>query len=799
MNIVENSSEIKQEDSLNLKQEVLKYLPYWYWFVLSVVLALVSASLYLRYQNNVYESKTIIKLLDDTNSDFKMPTNGVNFFLRNKVNIENEKEIIKSNRLLSKVVTELELCNVFTEEGKIKTSEVYGHFVPKIKWIGQKEKINNFTGNWSIKLDQYGYFWNGENIKRNYNKIYDIEGIAMQVSKPLYVRKAERVFSIKKNRLDDAVAALKSTLQVNLLGEESELIEVKTTGSIIEKNNAILNKLNEVFDRDGREDKQRIFRKTIDFVNSRFDYLFKELDTIELNKANYKRNQKLSFIEGDSEVLLTTKAQTTAEYERAKTQSLLSDIIIKALREVKPNELLPVNIGLDEMNVNELIKQYNEIVLQSQKIIKTAGENHPKVQQLIGMQINLKENIKYSLKAYQSVLTARIQEIDRVKEQQEFQYGALPYQEKMIRSIERQQKIKETLYLLLLQKREEASINLAIVNPSIKIVDPAIANNVPLSPKRSVTFLLAFFGGLFIPFSVFFVYYLFDNKIHTRETVESQLDGISIIAEIPNIPERDKFVKANDRSVLSEAFRILIANLNFVLPPDLNKTPIIFVASSIKGEGKTFTSNNLALTLASLGKKVVLVGADLRNPQIHKSLKVKRGTVGLVNYLIDTDFVYKDCISTVSVNNINLDVIFSGEIPPNPSEIISNGRFGVILEELRKDYEYVIVDTAPTLLVADTTLISNHADLTLYLIKANYTEKGVLNYINTLNQQTKIKNVSIVFNNIGENEGYGKGYAYSYKYNYGYGYGYDTSSVILTNWFKFKRTIKDLIPFKRRR
>lgn len=799
MNIVENSSEIKQQDSFDLKQEVLKYLPYWYWFVVGVVLALVSASLYLRYQNNVYESKTIIKLLDDSNSDFKMPTNGVNFFLRNKVNIENEKEIIKSNRLLSKVVTELELYNVFTVEGKFKTSEVYGHFVPKIKWIGQEEKINNFTGNWSVKLDQNGYFWNGENKKREYNKIYDIEGIAMQLSKPLYIQKSERVFSIKKNRLDDAVASLKSTLQVNLLGEESELLEIKTTGSIIEKNNAILNKLNEVFDRDGREDKQRIFRKTIDFVNSRFEYLFKELDTIELNKADYKRNQKLSFIEGDSQMLLATKTETSAEYERAKTQSLLSDIIIKALREVKFNELLPANIGLDEMNVNELIKQYNEIVLQSQKIIKTAGENHPKVEQLIGMQTNLKENIKYSLKAYQSVLTARIKEIDRVKEQQEFQYGALPYQEKMIRSIERQQKIKETLYLLLLQKREEASINLAIVNPSIKIVDSAIANNVPLSPKRSVIFLLAFFGGLFIPFSVFFVYYLFDNKIQTRETVENHLDGISIIAEIPNIPEQDKLIKANDRSVLSEAFRILIANLNFVLPPDLKKNLIIYVVSSIKGEGKTFISNNLALTLASLGKKVVLVGADLRNPQIHKSLKVKRGTVGLVNYLIDTDFEYKDCISTVSINDINLDVIFSGKIPPNPTEIISNGRFGVILEELRKDYEYVIVDTAPTLLVADTTLISKHADLTLYLIKANHTEKEVLNYINTLNQQTKIKNASIVFNNIGENEGYGKGYAYSYKYNYGYGYGYESSSVILTNWFKFKRTIKELIPFKRRR
>lgn len=792
MNIVENSSDIKQEDSFNLKQEVLKYLPYWYWFVVGVVLALVTATLYLRYQNNVYESKTIIKLLDDSNSDFKMPTNGVNFFLRNKVNIENEKEIIKSNRLLSKVVTELELCNVFTEEGKIKTSEVYGHFVPKIKWIGQEEKINNFTGNWSVKLDQYGYFWNGENKKREYNKIYDIEGIAMQLSKPLYIQKSERVFSIRKIRLEDAVASLKSALQVNLLGEESELLELKMTGSIIEKNNAILNKLNEVFDRDGQEDKQRIFRKTIDFVNSRFEYLFKELDTIELNKADYKRNQKLSFIEGDSQMLLTTKTETSSEYEKAKTQSLLSDIIIKALKEVKVNELLPTNIGLDEMNVNELIKQYNEIVLQSQKNIKSGGENHPKVQQLIGMQMNLKENIKYSLKAYQNILLARIQEIDKIKIQQDYQYSVLPYQEKMIRSIERQQKIKETLYLLLLQKREEASINLAIVNPSIKIVDAAMANRTPLSPKRGLIFMLAFGLGLLVPFAILFVYYLFDNKLHTREALESRLEHISIIAEIPFILERQKLIKVNDRSVLSEAFRILIANLNFVTPFTANKPPIIYVSSSIKGEGKTFTSVNLALTFASLNKKVIVIGADLRNPQIHKMLKSKRAKVGLINYLIDPNLNHLNCVDKLKVNDINLDVIFSGEIPPNPSEIISNGRFGHLLDELKKEYDYIIVDTPPTLLVADTILISKYADLTLYIVKANYTQKNVLNFINTLNQQNKIKNASIVFNNVGANEGYGKGYAYSYKYNYGYSYNYDhdAANALIPKWRKLMQILK---------
>jgi len=614
----------------------------------------------------------------------------------------------------------------------------------------------------------------------------------MQLSKPLYIQKSERVFSIRKIRLEDAVASLKSALQVNLLGEESELLELKMTGSIIEKNNAILNKLNEVFDRDGQEDKQRIFRKTIDFVNSRFEYLFKELDTIELNKADYKRNQKLSFIEGDSQMLLTTKTETSSEYEKAKTQSLLSDIIIKALKEVKVNELLPTNIGLDEMNVNELIKQYNEIVLQSQKNIKSGGENHPKVQQLIGMQMNLKENIKYSLKAYQNILLARIQEIDKIKIQQDYQYSVLPYQEKMIRSIERQQKIKETLYLLLLQKREEASINLAIVNPSIKIVDAAMANRTPLSPKRGLIFMLAFGLGLLVPFAILFVYYLFDNKLHTREALESRLEHISIIAEIPFILERQKLIKLNDRSVLSEAFRILIANLNFVTPFTANKPPIIYVSSSIKGEGKTFTSVNLALTLASLNKKVIVIGADLRNPQIHKMLKSKRSKVGLINYLIDPNLNHLNCVDKLKVNDINLDVIFSGEIPPNPSEIISNGRFGHLLDELKKEYDYIIVDTPPTLLVADTILISKYADLTLYIVKANYTQKNVLNFINTLNQQNKIKNASIVFNNVGANEGYGKGYAYSYKYNYGYSYNYDhdAANALIPKWRKLMQILK---------
>jgi capsular exopolysaccharide synthesis family protein len=785
----------KQPESFDLKQEFFKYLPFWYLFVIGVIIALISVNIYLRYENNVYQSKTIIKLLDDSNSDFKMPTSGVNFFMRNKVNIENEKEIIKSNRLVAKVVQELQLYNQFFEKGNIRVTEEYGKTIPKIFWLGDSNKTDLFRGSWQIKYDNKGYYWNNDSKKRKYNLIYDIDGIAMQVLPPLQLYKSAKTLTVNKSPLSDAVARLKGNIEVDLLGEESELLEISTKGPIIEKNNDVLNTLTDVFDRDGREDRQRIFKKTIDFVNARFEFLFKELDTIELNKANYKKEQKLSFLEGDSEVLLGTKTISASEYEQAKTQSLLSGIIIVALKDVKDNELLPANIGLEEMQVNELVKQYNDVVLEAQRVITNGGNNHPNVEKLISVQKNLKESIRYSLKAYQKVLETKIQAIDRVKAMQEFQYGAIPFQEKTLRAIERQQKIKETLYLLLLQKREEASVNLAIINPSIKIVDEAIANKTPLSPKRSLAYLSAFSLGLLIPFSLIFVYYLFDNKIHKKETIERELIGMPVLAEIPFIDDSSKMLHKNDRSVLSEAFRILVANLNYILTQNV-KHHIIFVSSTIKGEGKTFVASNLALTLSSLGKKVIIVGTDLRNPQLHKALDTTKERLGLVNLLVDREVTLSNCIVKELIHDIPLDIIYSGDIPPNPTELLANGNLESVLEQLRAIYDYVIVDTAPTLLVADTTIITKYADTMLYVIKANYTQKQFLPYINNLKIQNKIKNTSIVFNNVGQDTGFGKGYAYAYQYNYGYGYGYDSNTSLPVRFAKMKRVFKKMFKLE---
>ncbi|UGS20575.1 GumC family protein [Flavobacterium cyclinae] len=788
-----STSHENQQVSFDLKQEIFKYLPFWYWFVIGIVIAFMGVSLYLRYQSNVYQSKTIIKLLDDSNSDFKMPTSGVNFFMRSKINIENEKEIIKSNRLIGQVVHELQLYNQFFSEGKIRIAEEYGNTIPSIEWIGDQQKVDEFSGFWNINYDSKGYVWNEDGKKRSYGVVYDVDNIAMKVNAPIVLHKNKRTLQVKKSSFEDAVVRLKANIDVNLVGEESELLAISTKGPLIEKNNAILNTLNEVFDRDGREDRQRVFKKTIDFVNSRFEYLFKELDTIELNKANYKRDQKLSFLEGDAGTLLATKTESFSQYEKAKTQSMLSEIIIAALREVKDNELLPANIGLEEMKVNSLIEEYNKVVLEAQKTITNGGEKHPSVGKLLAIQQNLKSSIKYSLLAYQKVLATNIQSIEQIKAQQENQYAAIPYQEKTIRAIERQQKIKETLYLLLLQKREEASINLAIVNPSIKIVDEAIADKNPLSPKRGVAFLLAFSLGLLIPFGILFVYYLFDTKIHTKEMIQRGLPTVPILAEIPFIESNSKIVHKNEHTVLSESFRILVANLDFVFPVQLTKSPIIYTASTIKGEGKTFVATNLALSLAALGKKVILVGTDLRNPQLHKALNSKKAKLGLVDLLVNSEIATHSCIVQEAINDISLDVIYSGVIPPNPTEILSNGKLGQLLEELRTKYDYVLVDTAPTLLVADTTIISKYADIVLYLIKANYTDKQLMSYITDLKDQSKIANPFIVFNNVGQNEGYGKGYAYSYQYNYGYGYGYGVNPKYLSRFEKIKSFVKQIV------
>lgn len=763
-----------QDSNFDIKELIFKYLAFAHWIVLGAVIALTCAFFYLRYAQESYQASNVIKILDNNNSGFKMPSDGMSFFSRNKVNLENETEVLQSSLLLERVVEDLDLQNAYFTLGKIKEIEIGPNAPFYIQWHGTSEIVNQIQTKLEIELTSKGYYVKGQSDLKIFGKPYSFNDNSFTIFlKPNITIVSSGNYEIRKYKKDIAVQATKSLVAVTPVGKQSELLRITVTANNPDKAANIANKLAEVFNEDGIRDRQLVHKKTIDFVNERFGFLFRELDSIESNKANYKQGQKIYDFQANAGMLLSTKSVTEVDLNQAKTQIVLSEILVETLTKAPLYELLPANIGLEQFEVAGLIDKYNDLILKQQKLLQTLGENDPVVLELKSLQKDLKSNIRTSLNTYKKVLQSKLAAVQNINNKQTKEYTALPFQEKAIRSIERQQEIKETLYIILLQKREEAAVNFAITNPSIKMVDLAKPFQNPISPKSLIVYLAALLLGIGIPIGLIYLYFFFDTKIHSKKDIISVVKDIPLIAEIPHIEDESKLVKYLDRSVLSEAFRMLRTNLNFLIK-DKNQSQVVFTTSTIKGEGKTFISINLAVTLSSLGKKVILLGADLRNPQLHKILKVSRHQKGISNYLHDTVTSLEDIIQDGKQYNLKCDFIFSGSIPPNPAELLSNGRFELLLEELKKQYDFIVVDTAPALLVADTTLIANLSDVLIFVIRANHTEKNLLHFINELKAQDKIKNAGIVLNNVGEEKGYGYkyGYSYSYKYNYGYGYGY---------------------------
>ena len=787
-----------QSTSIDIKELIFKYLAFLHWIVLGAILSFTIAFFYLRYSQEVYQASNVVKILDNNNSGFKMPTDAMSFFSKGKINLENETEVLQSSLLIEKVVDTLDLQNLYYTKGNIKETEIGASAPFTLHWTELPEKVNEMEMGFSLELTPKGYYIEGSKELKSYGTTYTYKKHPFYVLlKEVAAKKIEGDYIIVKIKKERAIQMVKSQLTVTPVGKQSELLRLSVSANHPKKAADIANMLAAVFDQDGVNDRRLVHQKTVNFVNERFGFLFKELDSIEKDKANYKQKENLANFQADAGVLLASKSGTKGELNAAKTQAVLSEILIETLGKTKSNELLPANIGLEQVEVATIIDQYNELVLKQQKLLQSVGENHPAVLELKETQKELKKNIKVSLATYMKVLQSKIAAISQISLGQSQQYAALPFQEKAIRSIERQQEIKEALYIILLQKREEAAVNLAIINPSIKMVDFAKSVDVPISPKHAIIYLAALLLGIGIPLGIIYIYFMMDTKIHSKKDVQAVVKEIPVIAEIPHITDDEKMVKNLDRSVLSEAFRMLRTNLNYLIK-DNKASQVIFTTSTIKGEGKTFISMNLAITFSTLGKKVILVGADLRNPQLHKMLNISRHQKGVTNYLHDTVTQLDDIIEKGAKYNLKLDFIFSGTIPPNPAELLSNGRFELLLEELKKEYDYVIVDTAPTLLVTDTTLIANLSDMMVFVIRANHTEKNLLHFINELQALKKIKNAGIVLNNIGQQKGYGYkygyGYSYSYKYNYGYGYGYGADQTkrrhkrsiwsTIKKWFK---------------
>ncbi|MDN3492059.1 GumC family protein [Winogradskyella bathintestinalis] len=643
-----NMYEFEEDDNLDLKQEIRRYLRYWPWFVFTLVVVLVSAFMYLRYTSPVFETYSKVKILDESDG-LELPTSAF-IFKRSNINLENEIEILSSYLIMDRVVRRLGLATSFYEEGTIQTSNLMT--LPfAFKQIIQSDSIVQ-EQSYKLKITQNGLDITNVISERNYyfsnyNTQSSEHSLPFQVnieSLDMRPELIDKTYIINFNPIKDVALSLKSKIEVEAIGDQSDLLKLSIKGESKTLSENILNTLMDVFDKDGISDRQLISKRTLDFIDDRFVFLAQELDSIEVGRQDFKQDNNIVDITVDAGLGLEQRAQSDEEVFRIEHQLTLAKLLESSLINDAESDLLPANIGIENSNINVLISDYNSAVIDRDKFLSSGGVNNPLVKQAVEKVEELKANINRSLSTYATQLGASREQLSQRNRKFSGRVAQIPEKEKLLRAIDRQQKIKESLYLLLLQKREEAAINLAITEPSIKVVEFALSGSQPISPKSRIIYAGAFLGGLLIPFGILYLIFMLDTKLHSKEDITKINSKIPVIGEIPDVKAKEDviFNDPNARTALAESFRILSSNVDYILPVRAdNKGRVIYCTSTIKGEGKTYISINLSLALSSINKKVLLIGADLRNPQIHTHIDEDKRKPGLSNYLHDTNFNWR--------------------------------------------------------------------------------------------------------------------------------------------------------------
>jgi len=775
-----------EEESIDIKAELLKYIRFWPWFVLTAIFSLCSAFLILRYSDTIYNTQAKIKIIDDQEAK-SVELDIASFFKNSVINLENEMALFTSYRLLEKVVESLDLNVSYFQTGTINTQQKFNApFKVNYNSSEAQKKILEF----SIEVTNNGYLiTNTETLKSINSKGFTYEGSDDEF--PIKISPVENAdfktlvnpsYQITLNTVKESTIYLKEFISIVPEGDDSDLLVISLDYINGLQAESILNTLIKVYETDGIRDRQEVSKQTIAFIDERFGYLLSDLDSIEIGKQKYKQANNISFIEADAGLSIQKRSLKQEALFAIETQLLLSEVLKNSLVTTDGLQLLPANIGIESTTINKLVGDYNSSLLAYEKLKTSAGINNPTVSLLEANTKDLKNNISRSITGYVEQLNTTLAQNTTAQEKANTRFSSLPEQEKALRKIERQQTLKENLYLLLLQKREEAAISYAVTVSNVKVIDYAITNPIPIAPKKKLIYLGALLIGLLIPFGILYLKFLLNNKILGLKDLKKLIKDTPILVEVPLV----SMGKTETTTEIQEVFRTLIQNLLFISPKKTDEGTSILVTSSVKGEGKTFIAYNLAKGLAKNKKKVLLLGADVRNPKMHQYLNVAKTNKGFVDYIADDSIDYKPLIKTTKKEPSNFDILISGTIPPNPSVVLEDPRFEDLLEKLKASYDFIVVDSAPTLLVSDTLAFAPLMDTSLFVVRSEFTEQQIITFSQSLIADKKIKNAAYILNGIDfANNGYG----YGYGYNYGYGYGYGDISTA-KRWYEFLKIRK---------
>ena len=770
MNTPENYSAL-ENDSIDIVQEIRYYLFFWPWFLASVIFILLSAFVYLRYADNIYKTDATVQVKDAKSdpSTFLTESAGA-MFNGNSLKIANYITQITSKPNLINVVKELDLQTKVFVVGLVKNSLQYGDDIPfKIEFKTDASYQNDIRI--QIENNKPSLEFDDKRYELILGETFELKDFRLTLNK---IPVSDYMATISRTTKNAAISELASSIVVSESGKKSDNINITLLSPNKKRNEAIINTLIETAHADQVREKRQIYALSIDFINKRLLSIVSEIDSLSLETTGFKSDNLIFSPEFQTSNALTSLTDLKQQKFNLTTQLELAKSLQENLQSQSDFSLLPSDIGINSGNVNGLVVAYNTLVLERNGLLTGATEKNPIVLQISSQLTDLKQNIFSSIANYINNLGTSLAEFKEFKNTTSAEVAKIPKLEAILLSFERKFQIAENLYLFLLQKREEASISYESTLPYTRVINYAHSNANPVAPKSKFILLGAILLGLIIPFGFLFILKMLDSKLHSRKDLEQNFKNIDILGEIPFVDDIN--IGMSPRGSLAESARIIRSNINYKIPEE-NKCKIILVSSSIKGEGKTLTAFNIANSYIASGKKVLLIGGDLRNPQIHNILSVDRKSndKGLSSLLVNSKLNATDHITKSNIPNGTLDILYSGPIPPNPAELLGSQNFYNLLQQLKKNYDYIFIDSAPLLLVSDTIPIIRHADLIIYTTRADHTDKKIGTFVEKLVDDKKIKNIGLILNGIKTGAGsyYGYGYSYRYSYAYQYNYGYD--------------------------
>ena len=762
----------------------------WYWFVLSLIIFGSLGAIYLRYATPMYQS-TAKLLIKDENSNNRRGQSLQNMsnlgIISNSTGIDNEMEILTSHSIAEDAIRDLKLYVNYSTKGRVKDIILY-HNQPLNVDVDQAhlEKLNAPI-NLSITKDSLTYIVSGTYyVPTNDNSNEGPYSINRKfTSLPATIATRAGIITINSNYghalknaevlnvsiLSPRMASNKyvSELQVAQTAKSTSIAQLQLTDEVPQRSLDYLKQLAIVYNRQANEDKNTIALRTDKFINDRLGKINAELGKTEGQLQNYKQQNGIVELEMNAGNSVANQNSSELKLAEVETQIELFNTIAREVESSSRNlsQVIPSNVGLDDQSSTSLINKYNELVLERNRLLRSASESSPVVEPLTAQIRELNGNIRRAIGAARQNLQiqrdAVLSQVNKFNEQ----VAETPQQERMLTQIDRQQEVKSGLYLMLLQKREENNISLAATADKGKLIDdPQLLGKI--SPKSTSIMLVALLIGLVLPVLVILILQFFRYKIEGHDDV-ARLTKLPIIADVAIASNKAKgkadiVVHENQNNQMEEIFRSMRTNLQFMLKEGQK---VVLFTSFTSGEGKTFNAANLSVSFGLLGKKVILVGLDIRRPRLAELFGINDHKHGITNLLVKDNPTIEDIQEQIlpSGVNKNLDLLMAGPIPPNPAELIARNSLDIIINLLKEKYDYIMIDTAPVGLVTDTLQIARVADASIYMCRADYTPKSSFNLINALANEKKFPNMAIVLNGIDMSKR-----KYSYYYGYG-GYG----------------------------